>query len=180
VRWLWSSAPFASCLFSKRNTSDSLDSFDPLCPVVMRRRWFSAPFTSCQREIRPIPLTHFRKCHQETLFVGFVCSYVLVSRPAFPFITAFDSCTQVIRMPRTVTITNDDKSSIFSIRSRWTNESRSTERCYNTHFCSDTYLTWTLNLVNLKQWTNTLFYNKTLSLKTHQYLIKIFLQLTIR
>jgi hypothetical protein len=42
------------------------------------------------------------------------------------------------------------------------------------------YLTWTLNLVNLKQWNNTLFYYKTLSLKTHQYLIKIFLQLTIR
>ena len=78
------------------------------------------------------PLDSFRTCHQETLFVGFVCSYVLVSRSAFPFITAFDSCTQVIRMPRTVTIINYDESSIFSIRSLWTNESRSTERCYNT------------------------------------------------
>jgi hypothetical protein len=58
VRWLWSSAPFASCLFKKRNTSDPLDSFNPLCPVAVRRLWFSSPFTSCQREICPIPLTH--------------------------------------------------------------------------------------------------------------------------
>jgi hypothetical protein len=45
---------------------------------------------------------------------------------------AFDSSSQVFRMPRTVTIISHDKSSIFSIKSLWTNESRSTERCYNT------------------------------------------------
>jgi hypothetical protein len=256
VWWLWSSAPFTSCLFSKQNTSDPFDSFYPLCPwwqwggcivalnlcslhlvsffnaKYVRSLWspwflrslmpwwqwggcivalilcslhlvsfFNAkyvrstrslqsprslmpwwpwgdsdpllplPRVSLKSEIRPIPsipsipyvrwqwggydsllpsprvngkyvrspwlIQNVPSGNYLRWFRVFICSCQSISVPihyGLRFLYPSNSYAQ------NCTIINYDESSIFSIRSLWTNESRSTERCYNTHSDTCAYL----------------------------------------